>query len=61
MHLSDESFILQRGLLVIAQGSRGARLTLLSVVGVRDTIVFVSPLPCICSQSRRVHFADELA
>ena len=59
VHLSDESFILQRGLLVIAQGSRGGHLTLLSVVGVRDAIVSVSPLPCICSRTRRGRFADE--
>ena len=59
MHLSDESFMIQRGLLVIAQGYRGARLTLLSVVGVRDAIVSVSPLPCICSWSRQVRFANK--
>ena len=53
MHLSDESFMIQRGSLVIARGYRGVRLTLLSVVGVRDAIVSVSPLPCICSRSRR--------
>eukprot|EP00250_Pteridium_aquilinum_P002449 c12664_g1_i1 orf=1-222(-) len=57
--MTDESFVIQRGLLVIARGYRGARLTLLPVVGVRDAIVSVSPLPCICSRSRRVHFADE--
>ena len=59
MHLSDESFMIQRGSLVIARGYRGARLTLLSVIGVRDAIVSVSSLPCICSQSRRVHFVDK--
>ena len=52
MHLLDESFMIQRGSLVIARGYRGARLTLLSVVGVRDAIVSVVPLPCICSRSR---------
>ena len=57
MHLLDASFMIQRGSLVIAQGYRGARLTLLSVIGVRDAIVSVSPLPC--TRSRRVHFADE--
>ena len=51
--------MIQRGSLVIVRGYRGACLTLLSVVGVRDAIVSVSPLPCICSQSRQVHFADE--
>ena len=44
---------------MLAQGCCGARLTLLPVVRVRDVVVSMSLLPCICLQSRRVHFGDE--
>ncbi|MCO5597120.1 hypothetical protein L7F22_051195 [Adiantum nelumboides] len=59
VELTDESYLIRRGFLVLAQGHRGAHLSLLHVLGVRDAIVSVSLLPCRRSQSRRVHFDDE--
>ena len=47
VQLLVESFTIQRGFLVLAQGHRGSQLTLPLVTGVKDAIVFVSPLPCV--------------
>ena len=59
VHMEDKSYMVQRGLLIIIGGQCGAHFTLLSIFGVRDTVVFVSPLPCKHLQSRQVHFANE--